>query len=95
MTISISVGDITSGFGIVSDAIAAVHDRLLDLPEDEKLLMDAVKLAVMFDPALLPLEVALPIAETLLNLLVEQIGKNKNANAVIVSADPAWWHTGI
>lgn len=74
-----TITDVQNGFGIITDAISAVKDRLLNLPEDEKLVIDAVKLAALFDPALIPLEAAIPIAQVILNLIITNIESHKTA----------------
>jgi hypothetical protein len=66
---TITVGDLQKGLKVFSDVQTALTAKLTNLPADEAVLADAVEIAVAIDPALMPIEVAMPAALFLLSWL--------------------------
>ena len=62
---AITAAVLQQGLTALPDVIAALSGKLADIPADEAVLADAVDIAVMIDPELMPLEIALPVLEWL------------------------------
>jgi hypothetical protein len=67
---ALNAASLQQGLAAAQDVIAALSAGLASLPADEAVLLDAVKLAALIDPALAPLAVALPIAEAVVAWVV-------------------------
>ena len=65
-----NVQDLQDGLMALKDVTAALYGQLDDIPADEAVLADAVEIAGLVDPAIVPFEVLLPVAEFLIVWLV-------------------------
>ena len=66
----VNVAEIQVGLTAAEDVIAAIKSGLSNLPADEAVLGDALAIAGLVDPALVPFEVLLPILEFLIIWLI-------------------------
>ena len=65
-----TVAEIQQGLQDVVDVSTALASGLSNLSADEAVLGDAMAIAGLFDPAIIPFEVALPLAELLIVWLI-------------------------
>jgi len=65
-----NVADLQAGLQALGDAATALNAQLDNLPADEAVLADAVEIAGLIDPALIPFGVLLPVVEFLVIWLI-------------------------
>lgn len=70
MTVSLSASTLLQGLTALEDVITALDSHLLNVGADEQVVSDGLAIATVFDPALIPVAMALPAAEFLLALLI-------------------------
>lgn len=65
-----NAAQLQSGLTALSDLTVALSSGLANIPQDEAVLGDALALAGVVDPAIIPFEVLLPVAEILVAFLI-------------------------
>jgi hypothetical protein len=70
MSVSLATLPLKQGLTALTDLITALNDHLASLSEDEQVVSDGLNIATVFVPALIPVAVALPAAEFLLDMLI-------------------------
>jgi len=65
-----NIADLQAGLQAFEDTTNALSAQLDNLPADEAVLADAVEIAGLIDPALIPFGVLLPVAEFLVIWLI-------------------------
>lgn len=74
---TISVAELQAGASALSDVAFALSFKLANMPADQAVVLDALQIAALFDPALAPLVVIEPLAEALLAWV---IANNQSTN---------------
>ena len=70
MTATISASELQQVVAALGDVTAALSADLENLPADQKVVLDAVQIAAMIDPALAPLVVIEPLAAAIVAWVV-------------------------
>ena len=65
-----TAAELTAGLSALSDLNTALIAQLANVPADEAVLGDAVAIAGLIDPAIVPFEVLLPVVEFLVIWLI-------------------------
>ena len=65
-----TAAELTAGLSALSDLNTALAAQLTDIPADEAVLGDAIAIAGLVDPAIVPFEVLLPVVEFLVIWLI-------------------------
>ena len=65
-----TAAELTAGLSALSDLNTALTAQLANVPADEAVVGDAVEIAGLIDPASVPFEVLLPVAEFLVVWLI-------------------------
>ena len=65
-----TAAELQAGLQSLTDISTALSAQLSNLPADEAVLGDAIEIAGLIDPAIVPFEVLLPVAEFLIVWLV-------------------------
>ncbi len=65
-----TAAELTAGLSALSDLNTALTAQLANVPADEAVLGDAVAIAGLIDPAIVPFEVLLPVVEFLVIWLI-------------------------
>ena len=66
----LTAAELTAGLSALSDLNTALIAQLANVPADEAVLGDAVAIAGLIDPAIVPFEVLLPVVEFLVIWLI-------------------------
>jgi hypothetical protein len=66
----VTAAELQAGLQSLTDISTALSAQLSNLPADEAVLGDAIEIAGLIDPAIVPFEVLLPVAEFLIVWLV-------------------------
>ncbi len=70
ISVAFTIAELQQGLQSVSDVSTALADGLSNLPADEAVLGDAVAIAGLVDPAIVPFEILLPVVEFLIVWLI-------------------------
>ena len=70
MSVALTALPLQKGLLALTDLITALEGHLKNLPADEAVVSDGLGIATVFVPALIPVAVALPAAEFLLDMLI-------------------------
>lgn len=65
-----NAAQLQSGLTVLTDLTAALSNGLTNIPQDEAVLGSGLALAGLIDPAIVPFEVLLPVAEILVEFLI-------------------------
>ena len=66
----VNVAELKAGLTALPDIIGALNSGLSNLPQDELIFGDLLEIAALVDPAIVPFEILLPVAEFLVSWLI-------------------------
>lgn len=70
MTVTVTVGELQQIVSGVNDATEALSADLTNLPADQAVILDGLKIAAMFDPELAPVVIIEPLAAAIVAYLI-------------------------